>query len=261
MCGRFVLATPVDQLAGFFDARVEPAVSIDRAPSWNIAPTTEVLGVRTGRGGGRLLDVFRWGLIPAWAGEPTIGNRAFNARAETVATKPLFRSAFQSHRIVLPADGYWEWPTAPGNHRQPFFFQRTDGAPIAFAGLGETWHDARLGDGPDSWIRSCAIITTDANPDVAGVHHRMPVILHESVLEAWLDHRRPDHDELEALLRPAPVGTLIGHPVDRRVGDVHNDDPGLLEPIPLEDVNVPSTTQELQLFPVSDFYQSTPSRP
>lgn len=235
VCGRIVAKTPPDRLADYFDARVARGVAERWRPSFNIGPTTEVLGLAVDRAGDRVIDRFRWGLVPSWADDPSIGNRLFNARAERVATSTAFRSAFNARRLVVLVDGYWEWRKGPGRRRQPFFFHRPDGRPLALAGLYENWRDPERTDEHGAWLRSCTIITTDAPSDLATVHDRMPVVLDPEVLGPWLDRGHHDRHELERVLRPVPEGVLAFYPVDRRVGDVRNDDEHLLDPITLDD--------------------------
>ncbi len=238
MCGRFALYTPPDTLARLFDA--ELAVGAGGVqPHWNVAPTTQVLGLRFGGGPGSdgparlplVLDQFRWGLIPARSPDPSPGSRLFNARAETVATRPAFRDAFDRHRLAVVADGFFEWRKGPGNRRQPHYFHRADGQPLAFAGLWADWRDPRPEAADRPAVRSCTIITTAASADMDGVHDRMPVVLARDLLDMWVDPAGADPDELTALLRPTPPGTLVHHPVDQRVGNVRNDDPGLVAPV------------------------------
>jgi putative SOS response-associated peptidase YedK len=249
VCGRYVLAQPIEDVAAYFGAEVEPELPGSYRPSFNVAPTDAALAVRVGREGERTLRSYRWGLVPSWAKDLSVGNRLFNARAETVATKPAFRAAFAGRRVAVVADGYFEWRKDSGP-RQPFYFRRTDGAPLAFAGLWEPWRSPARALEEEGWIRSCTIITTDANNDVATVHNRMPVILDDDVLEAWLDPELHDRDELEALLAPAVSGTLSSYPVGRRVGNVRNNDESLLAPMELEGAggDLPATGQSLLPF-------------
>jgi putative SOS response-associated peptidase YedK len=228
LCGRYVLATPIDELASFFEARRAPNVDRVWVANYNIAPTRMVLCLSPDAGGGRVLDEYRWGLIPSWAKEPAIGSRLFNARAESVAVKPSFRGAFRSRRLAILSDGFYEWRQGPGSRRRPFFLSRSDGKPMAFAGLWESWRDPQSADDEAVWVRSCAIITTSANPEVAPIHDRMPVVLERDVLDRWLDPSVVERDELEALLHPSPAGTLAVRAVDPRVGSVHNNGPELI---------------------------------
>jgi putative SOS response-associated peptidase YedK len=235
MCGRFALITPPVRLARYFQATLDDGVEPEKRPSWNVAPTTQVLGVTARRAEDgddvtRTLAPFRWGLIPSWAKDTTSGNRLFNARGETVASKPSFRAAFKARRIIVPADGFYEWHKLSSTSKQPHYFTRTDGEPLAFAGLSEWWRDK---NGPDDApaIRSCTIITTSAGEDMEGIHDRMPVILNPDTFDVWLDPDTNDSDELTALLHPAPKGTITHHPVGQRVGSVRNNDAELIEPV------------------------------
>jgi putative SOS response-associated peptidase YedK len=235
MCGRFSLATPPDRLAQLYDAQLSLEGGPEDLPSWNVAPTREILGVSADsrRDGppGRVLGAFRWGLIPSWASDVAIGNKLFNARAETVVTKPAFRAAFAARRLAIPADGFFEWRRGPVKLRQPYFFYRADGDPMTFAGLWEAWPDPRAASG--SWVRSCTIITAEASSDMNGIHNRMPVVLERDTWDLWLNPRTARPDQLAPLLRPAPPGTLACHAVDPRVGNSNNDGPDLVEAKPL----------------------------
>jgi putative SOS response-associated peptidase YedK len=234
MCGRFALFTPPVRLARYFQATLGDDVDPERRPSWNVAPTTQVLAVRARRDSDdgpleRTLTTLRWGLIPSWAKDPSTGSRLFNARGESVANKPSFRSAFKSRRVIIPADGFYEWHKQNSGAKQPHFFTRSDGEPLALAGVAESWWDKKAEDAPP--IRSCSIITTSGGPDMDGIHDRMPVILQPDTFDLWLDPDMEDASELTSLLRPAPAGTIEHHPVGPRVGSVRNNDPELIEAI------------------------------
>jgi putative SOS response-associated peptidase YedK len=235
MCGRFALITPPVRLARYFQATLDDGIDLETRPSWNVAPTTQVLGLTARREGNaaelaRTLTPFRWGLIPSWAKDAAAGSRLFNARGETVATRPSFRAAFKERRIIIPADGFFEWRKVSSGSKQPHYFTRADREPMAFAGLSEWWRDK---NGPDDapGIVSCTIITTSASQDMDGIHDRMPVILNPDTFDVWLNPRNDDTGELTALLRAAPVGTVVHHPVSQRVGSVRNDDATLVEPV------------------------------
>jgi putative SOS response-associated peptidase YedK len=234
MCGRFVLITPPVRLAKYFQATLGDDIDPETRPSWNVAPTTQVLAVtaRRAEGGGgleRRLSPLRWGLIPTWAKDAASGSRLFNARGETVATKPSFRAAFKARRVIVPADGFYEWHKVSSGSKQPHYFTRADGEPMAFAGLSEWWRDKNDPDAPA--IRSCTIITTSASQDMDGIHDRMPVILNPDTFDLWLDPENDDSSELTSLLKGAPAGTVVHHSVGQRVGSVRNDDATLIEPI------------------------------
>jgi putative SOS response-associated peptidase YedK len=240
MCGRFVSATPPDQIAAYFGTE-EPEALLE--PSWNVAPTRDVYAV-VADGSVRHLDAFHWGLVPMWAKDPKIGSRMINARAETLADKGAFKAAFRRRRCIVPADGFYEWRAAPPVEgqakskakKQPFFVHRPDGEPYAFAGLWEVWK------GPDKDrepLRSCTIITTTANGPMGEVHDRMPVILPASEWDTWLDRDNDDLDLLGRLLVPAAPELIAMRPVSTEVNSVRNDDPGLVAEAPLVDDAVP----------------------
>jgi putative SOS response-associated peptidase YedK len=232
MCGRFALFTPPVRMAKYFQATLGDGVDLERLASWNVAPTTTVLGVGAHRTEGshdltRTMTQFRWGLVPYWAKDTTSGNRLFNARGETVTSKPSFRSAFGARRLIVPADGFYEWHRHSDGSKQPHYFTRTDGEPMAFAGLYERWWNKEAPGAPP--LTSCTIITTEAGPDMDGIHDRMPVILNPDTFDVWLDPDIEETSELTALLRSAPDGTVTHHPVDQRVGNVRYDDGRLIE--------------------------------
>jgi putative SOS response-associated peptidase YedK len=175
--------------------------------------------------GERLLEMRRWGLVPGWARDPRVGNRMINARSETVAERPAFRTAFRVRRCLVPADGFYEWAGGPGP-RQPYYIALADGSPFAIAGLWEQW--SREGN---DVIESCTLLTTRANERVAAVHDRMPVILEAEDYERWLDPALRDPDRLRDMLRPLPAERLALHAVSRRVNDPHHDDPSCVAPV------------------------------
>jgi putative SOS response-associated peptidase YedK len=219
MCGRYTLRTPVDVLAEGFEIEEYPS---SLPPNYNVAPTQEVAAV-VEEDEKRKLEMFHWGLIPSWAKDPAIGNKMINARAETVAEKPSFRSAFKKRRCLILADGFYEWQKTD-NGKQPYHIKMQDDSPFAFAGLWEVW------DKYGEEIRSGTIITTDANDLMNEIHHRMPVILHPEDYGLWLD---PDFDEKEALtalLKPYPSDAMEAYPVSRRVNKPANNEPSVLEP-------------------------------
>ena len=234
MCGRYSLTTPVDGLRALFGFQEVPNLP----PRYNIAPSQAVLAVARGDGlsdqgaaaGRPRARFFRWGLVPSWADDPAIGNKLINARAETARQKPSFRNAFRRRRCLLPADGFYEWHTESGV-KQPYLIRFTDGEPFAFAGLWERWQ------APDgSEVESCSILTTEAAPALAGLHHRMPVIVEAADFATWLGGwaegaNGAGEEDAAHLLRPYDgTRTLAFHPVDRRVNDVRNDDADLATP-------------------------------
>ena len=228
MCGRVALFTPPARLARLLDAALASGIEPEGYPSWNVGPQRRLFAVTEGRAG-RVLDQFRWGLVPSWAKDPLIGNRLFNARGETVAQKPSFRSAFAKRPCAIPVDGFYEWDHRPGQPKQPNFFTRTDGQPMVFAGLFEHWQspdnpgDARV-------LSTCTVITTAPSVDMDEIHDRMPVVLSIGDVGTWLNVADHDPDERLALLRPAPPGTLSHYAVDPGVGNVRNDGPERIAP-------------------------------
>jgi putative SOS response-associated peptidase YedK len=221
MCGRFTLRTPASAVAEQFGL----AEILPLEPRFNIAPTQTVAVVRQSREsrGARELVWMRWGLIPGWADDPAIGNRMINARAETAAQKPAFRQAFRRRRCLLVADGFYEWQRV-GKRKQPYYLRMRDERPFGMAGLWETWRSPE-----DETIRSCTILTTEANSLVVAVHDRMPVIIDAADYDRWLDPAIEDPDELTPLLYPYSSNAMVAYPVGDRVNKPGNDGPGCVE--------------------------------
>ncbi|MET0728900.1 MAG: SOS response-associated peptidase [Acidimicrobiales bacterium] len=228
MCGRFVSATPPDQVAAYFGTEEPEAVL---HPSYNVAPTSDIYAVLAD-GFARRLDAFHWGLVPLWAKDPKIGSKMINARAETLAEKNAYKAAFKRRRCLIPADGFYEWrkdPDAPAKaKKQPYFIHRPDGEPYAFAGIWEVWKGPAKDQEP---LRSCAIITTAPNEEMGKIHDRMPVILPPSAWDAWLDPENDDLELLGRLLVPCAPQLTTMHPVSPSVNNVRNNEPGLVEEI------------------------------
>jgi len=223
MCGRFVAATPPDQLAGLFG--VTDVRAGDLGPRWNVAPTMDLYSVAEGSDGARRLGVFRWGLVPWFADDPRGGAKMINARAETVAEKPAFRQALERRRCILPADGFYEW-LRTGKEKLPHLFAAADGSVLGLAGLWETW---RPKDDPDPEpLRTCTIITTKANETMRPIHDRMPVVLPPTTWDRWLDRSETSTADLVELLVPAPEDLLVRRPVSQRVNNVKNEGSELL---------------------------------
>ncbi|HUS60988.1 MAG TPA: SOS response-associated peptidase [Acidimicrobiales bacterium] len=227
MCGRYVSSLPAASLAAYL--RVDEIRSETLAPNWNVAPTDQVMTAATSKTDGlRKLGTMRWGLVPSWAKDVKVGAKMINARADTLLTKPAFRNLVARRRCIIPADGFYEWLKRDDGTKQPVFIRRRDGDPMAFAGLWDVWRDR---DDPDAeWIRSCTIITTDANTLVAPVHDRMPVLVAEESWDAWLDPTNADTTSLTALLQPAEAELLELWPVGDRVNSVRNNGPELIAP-------------------------------
>jgi len=228
MCGRIALFTPPAHLARFLDAALAADLDLDQPPSWNVGPQRTLFAVSE-RHETRVLDCYRWGLVPSWSKDPTIGSRLFNARAETIAEKPSFRNAFAKRPCVIPVDGFYEWDHRPGRNRQPHFFTRADEKPLVLAGLYEFWRDDAVADA--ELIATCTIITTTPSEDMEDLHDRMPVVLNTDDVETWINVHEHGPDERHLLLRPAPIGTLTHYGVDTAVGSVKNDGPELTAPV------------------------------
>jgi putative SOS response-associated peptidase YedK len=230
MCGRFTLRTPLTVLAEqfLFDLSKLPADVLAR-PRFNIAPTQEIAAVRQPAAGPpRELALLHWGLIPSWAKDMKMASSMINARSETIAEKPAFRTALARRRCLILSDGFYEWKKE-GKQKLPYYFQLADGRPFAFAGLWERWRggpNAGIDAGPP--VESATIITTTANELCKPYHDRMPVILHPSDYELWLNPEVTDTRELP-LLSPLPACEMQSRPVNPRVNNVRNDDAGVLE--------------------------------
>jgi putative SOS response-associated peptidase YedK len=231
VCGRFTLTRSGRELAQAFALEESPAA----AARFNIAPTQEVLAVRQEESGRRIASL-RWGLVPHWASDPTIGNRMINARSETVSEKRAYRDAFRRRRCLVAADGFYEW-AAGRSPRIPHLFRVRRGGIFGIAGLWESWSDPAGGR-----LESCTLLTTDANAAVRPLHDRMPVILDPDAYDAWLSPETADLDALRGLLAPCPADWLESTPVCTRINDPRNDDPACLEPPPPE-------PEALELFP------------
>jgi putative SOS response-associated peptidase YedK len=230
MCGRFVASAPVSELAEHF---VVDEIVVDEAPPprFNVAPTLDVLAVaESRRSGQRRLGTFKWGLVPSWAKDPSIGNRMINARAESAADKPAFRTALARRRCLIPADGFYEWQRVEKGPKRPHLIRHRDGSPLALAGLWEVWRPPGAGD-DDPWLRTCTIVTTSANDAIAPLHDRMPVLVAPGDWDRWLDPSVDDPAAIADLLVPAPADVVEIIPVSTAVNDVRNDGPDLVEPV------------------------------
>jgi putative SOS response-associated peptidase YedK len=259
MCGRYASARKRIELLEEFSVERDRTTQ-PLAPDYNVAPTKSVYAVltrdgkdsRDSRDGAdeerpapsRQLRVVRWGLVPSWAKDVTIGSRLINARAETVAEKPAFRRAFARRRCLLPADGYYEWMVLgaseasdrPGKKaKQPYFIHRADGGPLAFAGLYELWRDPSVPDeDPYAWLWSATIITTTAPDELGEIHDRMPMVIPPDSWADWLDPANTDVADLRALLAPAMASGLATYPVSTEVNAVRNNGPQLIEQIEVD---------------------------
>jgi len=228
MCGRYAIYGPVSRKDR---DRIEfLGREIEFGPTYNAAPTQKLPVFRIHRERGRELALLAWGLVPSWAKDSSIGARMINARAEGLAEKPAFRAAFRRRRCLVPMSGFYEWKKA-GGRKVPHFVQLLDSPVFAAAGLYEYW-PGREGAGP---IESYAIITTDANELMRGIHDRMPAILPERDYDAWLDPKNENAETLAKLLKPYPAGEMRAYAIGPRVNNVANDGPELIAPAGAED--------------------------
>ena len=222
MCGRFTLIAPGEAIAELFDLTEIPSI----VPRYNIAPTQPIAAVRLSpSSGARELSYFHWGLIPRWAKDTKIGSRMINARSETAAEKPSFRTAFKYRRCLVPADGFYEWQKLNGG-KQPVRIQMKSGDPFAIAGLWEHWISS---DGSE--IESCILMTTEPNELLGVVHNRMPVLLHPDDFDRWLDTKTYPGAEVQGLLRPFPADEMTFYPVSTHVNNPRNEDPLCIQPL------------------------------
>jgi len=221
MCGRFTLTTtPTDLREAFPDVEVDE----DLAPRYNIAPSQPVAVIANT--GVKRVELFRWGLIPSWAKDPSIGDRMINARAETLAEKPSFRAIYRKRRCLVLADGFYEWKQEPGSRgKTPMYIRLASGKPFAFAGLWDAWRP-EAGD----LVRSCTIVTTTPNQLMQMIHTRMPVILERDAYAQWLDPTEQLAERLDALLRPFAADEMTAYPVSRYVNRPQNDSPTCIVP-------------------------------
>jgi putative SOS response-associated peptidase YedK len=264
MCGRYATTRARQELLDEFQVQLD-AVDGDIQPDYNVAPTKQVPVVLNRRpkdapeeaAAVRQLRTVRWGLVPSWAKDLSIGSRMINARFETVHEKPSYRRAFARRRCLLPADGYFEWYTlqdqgespdpAEGEkkakkkpQKQPYFIRPNDGAVMAMAGLYELWKSPEGGSGgsggsssqvgPGEWVWTCTVITTDAPDDLGRIHDRMPMIVEPDRWDAWLDPALTETEQVRSLLVPAMAGTMDAYPVSKAVNNVRNNGPELIEP-------------------------------
>jgi putative SOS response-associated peptidase YedK len=216
MCGRYTLTTDVQAIAESFG--VEP--TLEAAPRYNIAPTQEVIAIRNN--GAAHLALLRWGLIPAWAKDESIGSRMINARAETLAEKPSFKNLLRNRRCLVVANGFYEW-RAEGKAKTPMYITLQDDRLFAFAGLWDQW---RSPDGQQ--VQSCTIITTEPNELMAQIHNRMPVILRPGAYEDWLNPELRDPEVLTHCLKPYPAELMKARPVSKLVNNPKYDDAAIL---------------------------------
>ena len=224
MCGRYVNTLPWSEMVELYRITEGATAAPNFPPRYNVAPTQDVPVVRLASGGGgRELALLRWGLVPSWAKDIAIGAKMINARAETVAEKPSFRSAYRSRRCLIVADGFYEWKKQAGGTKQPYHITLEGARSFAFAGLWERWEKATDG----APVETCAIVTTAANDFIAPIHGRMPVILDADAHDAWLDPTASP-ETTQAFLGPYR-GAMEAYPVSTHVNNPRNDDAACVE--------------------------------
>jgi putative SOS response-associated peptidase YedK len=236
MCGRYATTQTSASLNDAFGAELADSF-VELEPDYNMAPTklAPLVIARPSDDGRptRELLTAKWGLVPSWAKDPSIGNRMINARSETVAEKPAFKKAFGKRRAIIPADGYYEWYASQDpdtKKKQPFYITPKDRSVLAMAGLYEFWRD----EDAEEWLITYTILTTTAADDLGHLHDRMPMMLEPDAFDAWLDPTPHPTDDLLGLLVPAAPGRLDAWPVSTEVNNVRNNGPELVEPLPPE---------------------------
>lgn len=239
MCGRYVAVQSAAELAQEFEVE-RIAVEAPMEPDYNVTPTKTVPAVldHAPKGGEveRQLRALRWGLVPWWAKDTSVGNRLINARVETAAEKPAFRQAFAKRRCILPSLGYYEWETlrpAGGGkaYKQPYFIHRPDGSTLAMAGLYELWRDPGLErDDPAAWLWTCTVLTTNATDEAGHIHDRAPLVVPAEGYAQWLAPEPGDAEALRGLLIPATTG-MRADPVSTAVNNVRSQSPDLIRPL------------------------------
>lgn len=251
MCGRYAAITDPATVAREFDA-IDGTEGNAPGADYNVAPTKNVVTVVERYSPAaendhhqhadeektepvRSVRVMRWGLVPFWAKDPSVGNRMINTRAETVREKPTFRKAFARRRCLVPVDGWFEWQAASGSKaaKKPFYMTSPDGSLLAFAGLWETWRDPDAGPEAPPLV-TCSVLTTDAVGRLAGIHNRMPLIMQQQHWQAWLDPDLPDATGLLEPPGPDWLDSLEIRPVSTKVNNVRNNGPELLDRVAAE---------------------------
>lgn len=230
MCGRFTVISAPEAMRALFRYPEQP----NFPPRYNVAPTQPIAVVRL-QEAKRQFVLMRWGLLPSWVKDPKAFSLVINARGESVLDKPAFSNAMKRRRCLIPADGFYEWQ-ATGGRKQPYYVRAKSGAPLAFAGLWETW------TGPNGEeLDTVAIITTTANRTLAAIHARMPVIVPEEAFDLWLNCADVDAETAAALIVPAPDDLLEAYEISTAVNRVANDNPKVLEGLSggVEPVSVP----------------------
>jgi putative SOS response-associated peptidase YedK len=224
MCGRFTQSQSIPKIAQEFNVA---EVSCELGPSYNVAPTQKVAVVITD--GIKQLVPVRWGLVPSWAKDISVGSKMINARAETITEKASYRNAFKKRRCLVVADGFYEWQNA-GGFKRPVYIRLKSGKPFGFAGLYEVWKSPE-----GEPITTCTIITTEANELMRPIHERMPVIISKQDEDRWLDLTTEDHIGLLKLLKPYPAEEMEAYPVSKRVNSPKNNSAACIERLKLQE--------------------------
>lgn len=224
MCGRLVIDLSPEMITEIYG--IIRKIERELNPRYNVTPSQTIPIVREDAEGNRELVFVRWGLIPFWAKDVAIGNSLINARSETAAEKPSFRSAFKRRRCIIPTGGFYEWQRQDGKRKQPWYFRMADGSPVSIAGLWEHWKGS---DG--QIIESCSILTTSANELMAPIHERMPVILNHGDNETWLNPKLTDVAVLQGFCRPCSSEILSAYPVSPMVNSPKIDSAECIAPI------------------------------
>jgi putative SOS response-associated peptidase YedK len=219
MCGRYALYGSPAKFREHFATANEP----DLKPRFNIAPTQTVLVVRIDETGSPVFTLASWGLIPSWVKDPGELQHPINAKAESAAIKPMFRHAYRKSRVLVPADAFYEW--APRDGKQPYLIKLRNGEPMGMGGLLEHWQ------GPEGEVLTFTILTTDANPLMARIHERMPVIIRPEDYAAWTDPSLTDVTKIQAMAQPYPERLMEAYPIGRKVNSPQHDSPDLIEPM------------------------------
>lgn len=218
MCGRFVTNIPADVLEEVFSLQELPRLE----PRFNVAPS-QLSAVVRNQGDHNRLDLLKWGLVPGWSKEPSIGNQMINARCETVTEKPAFRQAIKYRRCIIPASGFYEWELAGEHRKQPWLIRMANHSPLWLAGLWESW---KMPD--NNQLETFCILTTSANKLVRPLHERMPVILTPDTFTLWLSHNMHDPEQLQPFYQPFPANEMIAHKVPDLVNNTRFDSPACI---------------------------------
>jgi putative SOS response-associated peptidase YedK len=221
MCGRFSFVFEEDKFEEYFGLQVD--VRLPR--NYNVAPSQDIVVIRNEADNKKKMDFLKWGLVPFWADDPSIGHKMINARIESVGDKPSYKQAYKNKRCLIPASGYYEWKKEKEG-KQPFYIKRYDSNPLAFAGLWEKWTDDQTGEE----LQTCTIITAPADELNARIHSRMPLILNPANYDSWLDRYLNDYEKIDALLEPLSSELLTSYPVSKAVNSPKNNTPELLLP-------------------------------